>query len=367
MATIQRETTAETGRRGGSPDEGRGRRRVLITIGVVVLLAVLVWGVREVRYIMTHQSTDDAQVDGHIIPILARVGAYVEGVYVADNQHVAEGQVLVTLDTSELAVNVAEARADLDAAQAAAAGNGGGQAGAQLSAASSHHAAMEAQITAAKASADRAQRDYDRLKTLADQQIVSTQALDAARTTAQTTQADLESLERQASASSASVQDAVAGVRMARARLEAAQARLRDAQLQLSYARIVSPVAGIVSKKSVEPGQLVQPGQPVMAVVADTGMWVTANLKETQVGDVRVGQASTIDVDAYDGCSAQGVVESLSPATGAMFALLPPDNATGNFTKVVQRIPVRIRVTRGCGTDRPLRPGMSVEVHIASK
>jgi membrane fusion protein (multidrug efflux system) len=119
-----------------------------------------------------------------------------------------------------------------------------------------------------------------------------------------------------------------------------------------------------VAKKLIEPGQLVQPGQTLMSAVADTGIWVTANYKETQLSKMRVGQPATVDIDAYEGCTALGEVESLSPATGASFALLPPDNATGNFTKVVQRVPVRIKVTKGCGAARPLRPGMSVVAHV---
>jgi membrane fusion protein (multidrug efflux system) len=119
-----------------------------------------------------------------------------------------------------------------------------------------------------------------------------------------------------------------------------------------------------VSRKQVEVGQLVQPGQPLMWIVADTGAWVTANFKETQLATMRPGQSAEIDVDAYKGCHVEGRVLSISSATGAKFALLPPDNATGNFTKVVQRIPVRIQIVRGCGADHPLRPGMSVTAHV---
>ena len=125
-----------------------------------------------------------------------------------------------------------------------------------------------------------------------------------------------------------------------------------------------APASGIVSKRQVEIGQLVQPGQPLLSVVADTGIYVTANLKETQLDEVRVGEPVELEVDAYGGCRALGTVESISGATGAKFSLIPPENATGNFTKVVQRVPVRITVTRGCGEGRPLRPGISVEAHI---
>jgi len=163
------------------------------------------------------------------------------------------------------------------------------------------------------------------------------------------------------------VVNAEAGARFAQARLGAAQSARDNAALQLSYTSVTAPLAGIVSRKQVEVGQLVQPGQPLLTVVGDTGVWVTANYKETQLAEVRVGSPAEIDIDAYPGCKAEGKVESIGAATGAKFALLPPDNATGNFTKVVQRVPVRIVVTRGCGNDQPLRPGMSVEAHVVTK
>jgi membrane fusion protein, multidrug efflux system len=156
-------------------------------------------------------------------------------------------------------------------------------------------------------------------------------------------------------------------VRLAQARLAAAQAARDNAALQLSYTKVTAPVTGIVSRKQVEVGQLVQAAQPLLTVVSDTGVWVTANFKETQLVDLKVGQPVELEVDAYGGCTAKGKVESLSAATGAKFALLPPDNATGNFTKVVQRVPVRIAIETGCGKDRPLRPGMSVAAHVSVK
>ena len=155
-------------------------------------------------------------------------------------------------------------------------------------------------------------------------------------------------------------------MRLAEARLGSAQAARDNAALQLEYTRVTAPASGVVSKKQVEVGQLVQAGQPLMTIVSDTGVYITANFKETQLSDLKVGQPVDIEVDAY-GCTAEGKVESLSAATGAKFALLPPDNATGNFTKVVQRVPVRIAVTRACEGNRPLRPGLSVTVHVETK
>ena len=151
-----------------------------------------------------------------------------------------------------------------------------------------------------------------------------------------------------------------AGVRVANARTLAARAAAANAQLQLDYTRITTPASGEVSRKQVEVGQLVNAGQPLLSIVADTGVWVTANFKETQLSKIRVGQPVEFEVDAYGGCVAEGKVASLSGATGAKFALLPPDNATGNFTKVVQRVPVKIVIDGGEDATHPLRMGMSV-------
>ena len=175
--------------------------------------------------------------------------------------------------------------------------------------------------------------------------------------------ANLLAAERQAAAAGGTVNTAEAGVRVANARTLAARANASNAQLQLDYTRITAPASGEVSRKQVEVGQLVEPGQPLLSIVADTGVWVTANFKETQLAKIHVGQPVEFDIDAYD-CQGEGKVASVSGATGAKFALLPPDNATGNFTKVVQRVPVRIAVTKSCGGNRPLRPGLSANVHV---
>ena len=170
--------------------------------------------------------------------------------------------------------------------------------------------------------------------------------------------------ERQALAAGGTVNTAEAGVRVANARTLAARAALDNAQLQLDYTHITAPASGEVSRKQVEVGQLVAAGQPLMSIVADTGVWVTANFKETQLAKIHAGQPVEFEVDAYGGCKGEGKVESVSGATGAKFALLPPDNATGNFTKVVQRVPVRIAVTKPCAGNYPLRPGLSAVVHV---
>jgi membrane fusion protein (multidrug efflux system) len=341
--------------------DGGARRWVLLGIGAVVLIAVLAWAISRWQYSRHHESTDDAQVGGHLVPVLSKVGGYVDAVMVRDNQQVSAGQPLVRLDTAELHHKLLQARADLSAAQAAAGEGGAGES--QVEQARRAQAALGGQIAAARADADRAQKDLARMRDLAEKEIVSRQQLDAARAAATAAEARVSSLEQQRSGAGAGVETAQSGQRVAEAKLAAARAAVAEAELQLSYARVDAPVSGLVSKRNDEPGQLVQPGQSLMTIVADSDVYVNANFKETQLRAIRAGQPVEFDVDAYD-CTGQGQVESIGGATGSEFALLPPDNATGNYTKVVQRVPVRIRVTRACGAQRPLRPGLSVVVHV---
>jgi len=303
----------------------------------VILVGLLIFGVRKWWFARSHVSTDNAQVDGHIVPVLPKVGGYVVEVRIDENQSVKAGDTLVVLDDRDLRARLAQTDADLAALLATVSSRTRvGQADA---------AVAQAQANALKANADLA-----RIEPLAAQNVVSQQQLDAARAAAAAAEAQL-----------AQAQAMLVG---ADARVAAARASRDQAALQLSYTRIITPSAGVVSKKAVELGQLVQAGQPLMTVVPLADVWVTANLKETETADVTPGDPADITVDAYKGMHVHGHVESLSPATGAKFSLLPPDNATGNFTKVVQRIPVRIHLDSPMDPVHPLRPGMSVVATI---
>jgi membrane fusion protein (multidrug efflux system) len=363
--TAERETTnrarLEAVEAAEAPSSGM-RSKITFGIGGLVLLLALGWGVQKYMYSRGHESTDDAAIDGHIVPVVAKVGGYVQKANVTENDHVTEGQVLVQLDTAELAVRLLQADADQSAARAAAGGNG--QAEAQVQTASGQRGALEAQVSLARANAARAHADLSRMQELASKQIISLQQLDAAKAAAQVADAGVAAAQRQAAAASGTVSGAEAGTRLAEARLEAANAMKANAALQSSYTRLVAPASGTVSRKTVEVGQLLQPAQQVMSIVADTGAFVTANFKETQLSRMKVGQPVDIDVDAYSGCTASGKIQSISGATGSKFSLLPPENATGNFTKVVQRVPVKIAIVKDCGAARPLRPGMSVAAHV---
>jgi membrane fusion protein (multidrug efflux system) len=347
-------------------DDGKRRRPFTLVVVAVLLVAGSAWGIHRWRFSLGHVSTDNAQVDGHIVPVLAKVGGYLKQVAVEENQRVRRGELIAEVDPAELQVRLAEAEADVAAARASAGGDGVlGQVEAEASATRARRQALEERLNAARAERDRTGRDLVRMQELAAKQIVSSQQLDAAQTAADAAAAALAALQQDLAAARAGESGAGAAERAATARLARAEAALEQAKLNLEYARIQAPISGFVSKAQVEVGQLIQPGQPLGAVVSDSAVWVTANLKETELAEVREGQEVRLDVDAYPGCDAQGTVESLSAATGAKFALLPPDNATGNFTKVVQRVPVRIAVVRGCGEGKPLRPGMSVTVHIS--
>src|SRR5467141_2924503 len=323
--------------RGKVAARSKGSRRTVYLIMGVILLGLLIFGARKWWFARSHVSTDNAQVDGHIVPILPKVGGFVAEVRVEENHAVKAGDTLVVLDDRDLRARLAQTEADLAALLATVSSRGRvGQA--------------EAAVAQAQAQAVKAIADLQRIEPLARQNVVSQQQLDAARAAAAAAEAQL-----------AAAQAMLVG---ADARVAAARAARDQAALQLSYTRITAPANGVVSKKAVELGQLVQPGQPLMTVVPLADVWVTANLKETETADVTPGDSADITVDAYKGVHFRGHVESLSPATGAKFSLLPPDNATGNFTKVVQRIPVRIHLDGAVDPAHVLRPGMSVVATI---
>ena len=318
----------------------RNKRQIVFLVMGVAALALVGLGAKRWWFSRSHVSTDNAQVDGHIIPILPKVGGFVAEVRVRENQEVKAGDTLVVLDDRDFRVRLAQTDADLAALLATVSSR-------------TRVGQAEAAVAQAQANALKAHADLGRMEPLAQQDIVSAQQLDAARAAASAADAQL-----------AASQAALVG---ADARVAASRAARDQAALQLSYTSITAPSAGVVSKKAVEVGQLEQPGQPLMALVPLQDVWVVANLKETETADVTPGDPAEITVDAYPGRRFRGQVESLSPATGAKFSLLPPDNATGNFTKVVQRVPVRIRLAGPADPAHPLRPGMSAVVTIQTK
>jgi membrane fusion protein (multidrug efflux system) len=349
------------------------------------------------------ESTDDAQIDGYINPISSRVAGYVTNVYVDDNQYVKAGTLLAQIDPKDYEVAVASAQANLandqataDASQvnipvisvntssqltSAEADVANARAG--ISAAEQQLAAARAALLQAEANSAKAQDDVQRYKQLVDKQEISEQlyvqavqtsngataAVQAGTANVQAAQDAVRQAQSRLAQASASVESAQTGpqqIRIQRSRAVAATAAaqksktaVEQARLNLGYTRIVAPVDGLVAKRSAQPGQYVSPGQQLMAVVPLDNIWVTANFKETQLRNMRPGNPVKINVDAY-GHTYSGYVESIAGGTGAVFSLLPPENATGNYVKVVQRLPVRLRLDKGQDPDHRLRPGMSV-------
>ncbi len=378
-------------------------RLTLIVGGIVVLVAgFFLW-----RYLGSYESTDDAQIDGHLNAISARVSGHVAKLLVNDNEYVEAGAPLIEIDPKDYEIAVASARAAYQDALATAESMQvnvpitRANTGSQLSAAQAEVEGMRAgvamsrqQLEAARAQLEqaiandiKAQNDVGRYKQLVDKQEISHQQYDQAVAAARSSAAGVAAARASAAAAEQQVAQAQAkrdqmdaNLRAAqtapqqnassRARAQAAQAQaqqkkaeLEQAMLNLQYTRLVAPVNGIVSNRTVEVGQNVQIGQELMKIINLDDIWVTANFKESQLRLMRPGQRVTISVDAY-GKKYNGHVESIAGASGALFSMLPPENATGNYVKVVQRVPVKITFDPGETKEHILRPGMSVEPKV---
>ena len=380
------------------------RRSTKVFAGLTALAAVGALG----AWVLGHgkESTDDAQVEGRVVSVSPRVSGQVDKVLVIDNQSVKQGDLLVQLDPKDLDAKLASARADLDSAKAGLASAQvnlkltevnsdaslrqarGGVTVASSSVASTRSALAQAkaEVEAAEAADRLAQADWTRAQDLAKAEAISRADIDARHSRAEQARAQLDQARAHLASTEANLASSGGGLTTAQGRLaaaetapdqvkaadvavQAAQARVDQAQaaydlaaLNRSYAEVRAPVDGVVSRRTVEQGQLVGPERPMLALVPLQDIWVVANFKEDQIGDMRPGQKATVRVDTYGRRDFQGHVESLAGASGARFALLPPDNASGNFVKVVQRVPVLVRLDRA--PDVPLRPGMSAVVTV---
>jgi membrane fusion protein (multidrug efflux system) len=346
----------------GTAETKSGTTPTKLIVGAVAALALVVGiivGIRHWAYYSAHEETDDAQVDGHISPVLPRVSGYVTRVLVTDNQRVEAGQALIEIDPKELDLKAAEANAAVQNAVADEATAEAALSGARSSAVTAAANVETALVRQRKTASDLA-RDTNLFKTgaITDSQLTDTRAA------ADTAAAELDSVRAQAT--TANLQISVAAARVSAAKTQAAEksAGLDYAKLQRTYSSVSSPIAGLVSRKNVEPGQYVQSGQTLLSVASDSDVWVIANFKETQLTRMKPGQSVEFEADSYPGVVFHGKVESISGATGARFALLPPDNSTGNFVKVTQRVPVKIVLTQSPDADHPLRPGMSVDATV---
>ncbi len=388
--------------------ETQTRRRPILKVAAPVAALVLVAAATALYHIYAGwESTDDAQIDAYVNPISSRVGGYVTHVYVDDNQYVKAGTLLVQIDPKDYRIALDSSKATLANDEATAAAslvnipvteiNTSSQvtsAQANVSHARAGVSASEKQLSAARASLveaeannSKAQDDVSRFKKLVDKQEIAEQqftqsvdtakaanaAVDAARASVeiaqdQVTQAQAKLSQAQAMLTSAETGPRQVRIQQSRAQAYAAlvnksRAAVEQAGLNLNYTRILAPVDGVVAKRSAQVGEYVAPGQQLLAIIPLNDIWVTANFKETQLKHMRPGQPVGIYVDAFDR-NYTGHVESIAGGTGDIFSLLPPENATGNYVKVVQRIPVRIRFDKGQDAGHQLRPGMSVEPKI---
>jgi membrane fusion protein (multidrug efflux system) len=402
------------------------KKTLLIWGGAAVLVLLLVFGVRYLIWSAHHEETDDAYLTGHVHPISARITDTVQQVLIDDNQHVVAGQTLVILDPNDYKVRLDQAKAALDAAshqadtanaaiqstsqsataQTTQAQGSIGEAKASIQAAKASVTAAEsgvpranAQLQEADATLQREETDLHRYQDLYAKEQVSKQTVDHQRASYQVAlagQAVAQEQVRQAEAQLIAAQQVVVRAESqltnsegglqsaqatkldtrvregqfatAQAAMTQAEASLEDAKLQLSYTIIKAPVSGRIGRKSVEAGQRVQVGQPLMAIVEDQP-WVVANFKETQLKKMRAGQSVELEIDTFPNHEFHGHVESLAPGSGNEFALLPPDNATGNFTKIVQRIPVKIVLDQDStrGYEDLITPGMSSVVTVTTR
>jgi membrane fusion protein (multidrug efflux system) len=386
-----RRTTADRRAVGFFREHPNAKWIIAAVVVVLIIGGAFIW-----HYYSVRESTDDAQIDGHINPISPRVTGTVLNVLHDDNEVVQAGTLLVELDPKDYEVAVDRARADLANAQAnATAANVGvpltqTTSSSQLVAADAGVKTAERDIETAKAKLNDAQAnfaktsaDLKRMEQLIAKDEISHQQYDASVAANNSAKANVdaataaiasaESRAAQAQAQAEASRTIPEQMKVTRARAGAATAEvqkaisaLAQAELNLKYTKIIAPVTGVLSKRSVEPGQTVQAGQPLFSIVNIDDLWTTANFKETQLKGMQVGQKAKIKVDAY-GKEFNGTVESVGGATGARFSLLPPENATGNYVKVVQRIPVRIRFDKDQDPNHQLRPGMSAEPTVFTK
>ena len=327
------------GTSGGSPLFSRSRKRVLLLAMLILAIGAIApfaW-----NYLQSYESTDDAQIDGHIDPLSSRIDGTVVAVHVENNDRVKAGELLVEIDPRDYEVAVAQAKARLELAVA------------QVASSKQDYAASQANVRENDADNFRAQRDARRFSSLLEQQVVAQNEYDQYTAVARVDAAKVDSA-REAAGS------ALKTIAAREADVDAAKAALDQALLNLSYTKIYAPANGIVGRRTVELGSRIEPGQSLMFVTETDEIWVTADFKETQLAKMHRGEKVTVRVDTF-GRDYRGYVRNMPGASGDRFSLLPAENATGNYVKVVQRLPVRIEFDPGQDPDHLLHPGMSVE------
>jgi membrane fusion protein (multidrug efflux system) len=329
-------------------------------IAGIIVIALAVWGIITLRTLYTYEETNDAQVEEYINPVTTRVTGYVTKISYEENQDVKKGDTLLVIDNNEFKLQQQEAGAALSNAKA------------QISVLESNVTtvsrsaeALQSQIAAAKAKLWKQEQEYARYQKLFDVESATQQQLENVKTALDVAKADYQSTVDNYAAAVSKIEDIKAQRTVALTEIDRRSAMLGRNNLDVTYTIIIAPYDGKMGRRTIQEGQLVQAGQTLAFIVNQSaGKWITANFKETQVSEMHIGQKASIETDAFPGKIFTGSVESFSPATGARFSLLPPDNASGNFVKIVQRIPVRIKLEDAAVETVLLRAGMNATVSI---
>jgi len=358
--------------------EKKKTNKKFILIFAVLILVGGTYGIYKYIHSLSHESTDDAQIEKNMNPIIPRVSGYITKVYVKDNDFVKKGDTLFTIDNKDYVVKLEEAKASLAAAESSFAVSKAdvGSATANVAVSSANVLSAGGNIETARIRLNLASSDFERYNNLYKNHSITKQQYEQALAAKQEAESQLRILKQQekASAYQRSVASAKSDVTskqtdVAAANIKKAQAALEAAQLNVGYTAVTASIDGQVSKIGIQPGQFVQPGQSLFYIINNADAWVIANFKETQLDKMVVGQKVTLKVDAYPDTEFEGTVASFSPATGSRFSLLPPDNATGNFVKTIQRLPVKISIDANNDIEKIklLRPGMNVDVDVHLK
>jgi membrane fusion protein (multidrug efflux system) len=364
---------ATTQQTGADAAPKKKNRRFLIVL-IILLIVGGSFGISKYIHALHHEETDDAQVTANINPVIPKISGYVTEVRVKDNQKVKKGDTLLLLDDRDLKLKLEQAEAALATAQSnlASAKATSQAAAANIGTSAAAIKAADAQIEAAKVTVWQATQDYNRYANLIKDHSITLQQFEQAQAAKEKAEKQLQVLQeqkiqaaRQTSAVSSQSNATSTQINIASSTIKQRQVEVDDAKLNLSYTVVTAPADGIVSKVNVQAGQFLQAGQATFSIVQDNDVWVVANFKETQFNNLRIGQKVIINVDAFPGHDFEAKVTSFSPATGAQFALLPPDNASGNFVKVVQRLPVKIEfVNNQDPLVKQLKAGMNVNVDV---
>lgn len=336
----------------------------IIRFAIVGTLLVVsaVFGFKKINHAMHYETTDNAQVETKSTPVLARVAGYIDSINVEDYSSVEKGQILVNIDKREYEIAVSQAEADLFQSQADLQNAQAAYVNAQQNV-----KVANSNVDLAKVRINKAENDFARDKNLFNDQSITQKQLEDSKSNFDVQQKSLATASEQTKLANTSLHTAEAQIKRAEAIVKVKQAQLENAKLRLSYATVIAPESGKIGKSAVQQGQFIQPGQPLFTIVNSEDFWIVANFKETQIENMHEGQAVEIKLDAYSDKKISGKIESLSEATGAKFSLLPPDNASGNFIKITQRIPVRISIDNLSEVRDILKAGLSAEIEVKVK